>query len=103
MFADAKALPHLVGTKQVTTGFSQMLSMVNVLCFGCSTAEQHADSSFHSSRYRLVNVYIVKPCDWIVMFMFHFGKGVTFLGFLRFISSYLFACVTTDCATQRVS
>ena len=29
------------------------------------------------------------------MFMFHY------FGFLRFLSSYLFACVTTDCPTQR--
>ena len=30
-----------------------------------------------------------------------FGKGVTVFGFLRFLSFYLFACVATDCSTQR--
>ena len=35
------------------------------------------------------------------MLMIDFGKGATVLGFLRFLSSYLVACVAIDRLTQR--
>ena len=40
---------------------------------------------------RLISVRLVNTYDWIAMFMFNFGKGVTFFGFLHFLSPYLFA------------
>ena len=46
-----------------------------------------------------MNVCGVKTCDWITVFMFHSGNGVT-VGFLRFFFlSYLVAFVTTDRST----
>ena len=45
-----------------------------------------------------MNVCEVKTGDWITVFMFHSGNGVT-VGFLRFLSSYLVACVVTDRST----
>ena len=46
----------------------------------------------------VVNMYIVKTHDWIVML--HFGKENAVFGFLRFSSSNLAACVTTDCSCK---
>ena len=34
---------------------------------------------------RPMNKYIVETPDWIVVFMFHFRKGVTVSGFLSFL------------------
>ena len=60
-------------------------------------AGKHADGCFSLTHCnRLVNVCILKTCDWIVMSMFDFRKSVTFFGFPRFLQFYFFACVTTD-------
>ena len=83
-----------------------MVSMFNLLCFRGFAAGQHVDCSFlfmYCNIYnRLVNVCRVKTFDWAFMSMFHFGKGVTVFGLLRFLSFYLFLCRATDCSTKRV-
>ena len=45
--------------------------------------------AFRSSR---CNIYNRLATGLSVMFMFHFGKGVTVFNFLRFLSSCLFSC-----------
>ena len=49
-----------------------------------------------------VHVCVGKTCDWFFMSMFHLGKDINFVGFLRFLSSFLFGCVVTDRSTLSV-
>ena len=41
---------------------------------------------------RFVNYCILKICDWIVISMFHFVNGVTFIRFPHILLFHLFAC-----------
>ena len=92
-------LTALVSGDKIVAGFSRTLSMLNFCVLGALLRENLLMGAFRSScrniYNKLVNVCIVSTYDPAVMFLFDFGIRVTFFGFLRILSSYLFVCVPT--------
>ena len=74
------------------TDFSRMFKMLNFCVFGALLRDKILMGAFCLCivHNRLVNARIVKTCDWILIFMFHFGKSVTGSRFLHFLWFYLF-------------
>ena len=88
-------MPRLVKTKSNHWFFLDVnnLTILNLLCFGCFAAAQNVDGCFLFmccyiyNNYKLVNGYMVKTCDWIVMDMFYFKK--CFIVFIAYRNIYL--------------
>ena len=83
------------------------LAVFRMLCFGI-TCKWVLFAIFllayidHCNAYnKLVNTRIVKT-DYILTFMFHFGKGVTFFGVFVICRLNCFFRGTNDHSTQRV-
>ena len=49
---------------------------------------------------RPVNMYTINTDDWMGLFIFHFGKGVTLFVFYCFLPSHLVACVAIFVETR---
>ena len=74
--------------------FFRMHIMLNLMGFGCLPARSIADRCFLQCivYYKLMNICIVKTCDWVIVFMFHFQKSAAAFGFISLLLVVLFGC-----------